>query len=97
MISRVTTVQTNPDKFDELTRLVQELEPYITAVKQSKGFLGLLLLGDRTTGKTVMVSQWETEADMLASNNLREEGLAKIAPLATGAPTTDVFEVLARA
>jgi heme-degrading monooxygenase HmoA len=97
MVSRVTTVQVNPDKFDELTRLVQELDPYIAAVKQSKGFGGLLFLADRTTGKTMMVTQWETEADMLASNSLREEGLAKVAPLVTGAPSTDVFEVLARA
>jgi quinol monooxygenase YgiN len=97
MLSRVTTVQVNPDKVDELTRLVQELDPYVAAVKQAKGFHGLLLLIDRGTGKTVMVTQWETEADMLASNSLREEGLAKVAPLMTGAPATDVFEVLIRA
>lgn len=97
MLSRVTTVQFSPDKVGELTRLVQELDPYLAAVKQSKGFNGLLFLADRATGKTVMVTQWETEADMLASNSLREEGLAKVAPLMTGAPSTDVYEVLVRA
>jgi quinol monooxygenase YgiN len=94
MIARVTSVPFSPDKLEEVTR---SLDALIAPVQQSPGFKGLLLLADRPTGKVVMITQWETEAAMQASNSLRQEQLAQVAPLLVGAVSTETYEVLAQA
>jgi hypothetical protein len=58
---------------------------------------GLLLVTDHSTGKAAMITQWEGETAMQASNSLRQEQLAKMAPLVVGAATTEVYEVVAKA
>jgi len=92
MIARITSVQFSPDKLGEVSR---SIEPGIAGVQQIQGFQGFLLLADRSTGKVVMISQWEGDAGMQASNSGRQEFLAKVAPLVVGPVTTEVFEVLA--
>ncbi len=93
MIARVTSVQFSPDKLGEVSR---SIEPGIAGVQQIQGFQGFLLLADRSTGKVVMISQWEGDAGMQASNSGRQEYLAKVAPLVVSPVTTEVFEVLAK-
>jgi len=93
MIARVTSVQFSPDKLGEV---YSSIKAGIAAVKQAQGFQGLLFLTDRSTGKVVMISQWEGDAGMQASNSLRQEQLAKVAPLVVGHVITEVFEVLAK-
>jgi quinol monooxygenase YgiN len=94
MIARVTSVQFSPDKLGEVSC---SIEAGMAAVQQSPGFQGLLMLADRPTGKVVMIAQWESEAAMQASNSLRQEQLAKVAPLVVGAVSTEVYEVIAKA
>jgi quinol monooxygenase YgiN len=84
----------SPDKLEDATRIIQDAIP---TLKQANGFKGLLLLADRATGKGQLVALWESEAAMEASNSLRQEVLAKAAPLLVGAPTAEVYEVLAPA
>jgi len=93
MIARITSVQFSPDKLEEVS---QSIEGGIDAVQQSPGFQGLLMLADRSTGKVVMMTQWEGEAAMQASNSLRQEQLAKLAYLVVGPATTEVYEVVTR-
>jgi quinol monooxygenase YgiN len=93
MIARVTSVQFSPDKLGEV---YSSIEAGIAAVQQAQGFQGLLFLADRSTGKVVMISQWEGDAAMEASNSLRQEQLAKVAPMVVGPVITEVFEVLAK-
>ena len=54
-------------------------------------------MADRSTGKVVMITQWEGEAAMQESLSLRQEQLAKVAPLVVGPATTKVYEVVTRA
>ena len=64
-------------------------------VRQQKGYLGLSVSVDRSAGLLSIMSSWETEADLKASEaalaGLRAEG-ASVA--GTGAPTITNFEVL---
>jgi len=94
MIARITSVQFSADKLEEVSR---SIEAGIAAVQQSQGFQGLLMLADRATGKVVMITQWEGDAAMQASNSLRQEQLAKLAHLVVGPATTEVYEVVTRA
>lgn len=94
MIARLTHVQFASDKLEEVTR---SLEPALATVKASPGFRSALLLADRATGKATMVTVWESEAAMQASNPLRQETLAQVAPLLVGAVSTETYEVLAQA
>ena len=94
MYARITSVQVSPDKLEDATRIIQEA---ILTLKQANGFKGLLLLADRTTGKGQLVALWETEAAMQASNSLRQELPAKMAPLLVDTPTAEIYEVLAQA
>ena len=94
MYARVTISQFHPDKVEEAIRILQE--SIIPATKQAKGFKGLLSLGDRTTGKGLTIGLWETEADMQASLGLRQEQMAKLAPLLAGTPSIETYEVIAQ-
>jgi quinol monooxygenase YgiN len=93
MIARVTSVQFSPDTLEEVS---QSIDAGIAAVQQSQGFQGLLMLADRPTGKVVMITQWEGDAAMHASNSLRQEQLARVAHLVVGPATTEVYEVVTK-
>jgi heme-degrading monooxygenase HmoA len=65
MHARVVTVQLQPGMIDRAIAIFQE--SVIPAAHQQKGFKSIQLLTDRNTGKAVVVSLWETEADLAAS------------------------------
>ena len=70
----------------------------LPAAKKQKGFKGLYHLGDRNTGKGMVIVLWNTEADMTAgeSSGFYREQVAKVAPLLAGAPTMEHYEVSVR-
>jgi len=93
MHARTMSVQVQPGKADELTKIYRD--SVIPAAKQQKGFKGGFLLVDPNTGKCVSISLWETEADMTAgeaSGYLREQ-VAKLAPTFTSPPVREAYEV----
>ncbi len=70
----------------------------IPAAKKQKGFISLMLLTDRTTGKAVTVGLWETEADMKAneaSGYLQEQN-AKFADFLIKPLEREEYEVVAQ-
>jgi len=94
MFARVTISQLHPDKVEGGIRLLQE--SIIPAIKQAKGFKGLLSLGDRPTGKAITIALWETEADLHASIGVLQEQMAKSAPFFMGTPSVETYEVIAQ-
>ena len=94
MYARVNSGQVHPDKVEEVTRIYQE--SIIPVTQQAPGFKGMLFLGDRTTGKGVTITLWETEADMQASSGMRQEQAAKLASFLVGVPSVETYEVFAR-
>ena len=69
-------------------------EELIPKLKGQKGFRGFLALTN-AEGKAVTISLWETEADMTAteSTGWYQAQVAKAAPLLTGEPELEHYEV----
>jgi quinol monooxygenase YgiN len=95
MYARVSTAQIKPDRWDEAIRATEDI--IVPAAKKQKGFKGYLGLGDRVTGKSIVVTFWETEADRQASSQdtpYYHEVISKIAPLLNAAPVAEDLEVV---
>ena len=67
----------------------------VASMKEVDGFLGAVLLLDRTTGNSLGLTFWESAEALRASEevagNFRKEGASTIG--ATSAPTVERFEV----
>lgn len=96
MYARVTTVQGRPDQIDDAVRLIEN--DVIPAAELMSGFKGGHWLADREHGKMIAVTYWETEDDMVASDDrvrqLREQTVDKIGAHVEG---VEHYEVVARA
>ena len=93
MYARVTHCPVQPGKLEEFIRVIQDIS--VTQTKQQPGFRNGYLLTDQATGIAIVISLWETEADLKASETggyLREQ-IAKIAPLLVALPIRETFEV----
>ncbi len=100
--TRVTVAQVQPDKMDEGIKIFrdaampqQKQQPGYKGKKQQPGYKGALLLVDRATGKAMVFSLWQTEAEMKASeqNDHYRKQIAKFAHLFTAPSTQEVFGV----
>ena len=94
MHARVTTTQVQPGNMDEVVSITRDsIGP---AAKQQSGLKDFLALADRSTGRGLVITLWETEADMMASDEgseyLREQ-MAKVATLLAGPPVREHYEV----
>ena len=69
----------------------------VPAAKQQKGFKGLYLLTltDRSAGKGISITLWETEADMIAGENsgYYQQQLAKFKDVFGAPPAREASEV----
>ncbi len=66
------------------------------AIKTQKGFHRAYLLTDAGSGKLLVITIWESEADMLESESDRgylKEQMAKIGVLFAGPPEIDHYEL----
>jgi len=95
MHARVTTGQIQPGMLDELMPF------YESAAQQQKGMKGFVstqLLTDRTANKFMVVTLFETQADLEASETVPRQTLAdpRVAATLAGAPVIAVYEVAVR-
>lgn len=93
MYARIVTVQVHLDKLDQVISIYRD--SIVPAAKQQKGFLGARLFTDRTTGKGVSVTRWQTREDLEAgeSSGYYTEQIAKIAPMLTAPPVRETYEI----
>jgi len=95
MYARITTTQISPENVEEATRMTRDV--IVPAAQGKKGFKGYLAPGDRATGKTLVITPWETEADRGTSSPGSEyyrEVMSKIAPLFRAKPVVKNLEVM---
>ncbi len=94
MHARLVTALGRSSELDEMTKLWHE--SVLPAARRQAGFKGALVLADPETGKAVSVTLWDTRDDMLAgeASGYYQEQLAKAAPLLTGEPVREHFEVI---
>ena len=91
--ARVTITQSKIESFDEMVKLYSE--SVVPAAKSQKGYLGILLLTDRTTGKAISIALWESEEDAIANekSGYYQEQVAKFKEYFTAAPVREGYEV----
>jgi quinol monooxygenase YgiN len=95
MHARVNTTQVQPDQIDELIAATQPL--LSRAKQQAAGLQSVLLLGDRRTGKVVIVSRWESEAAGEVAEPLYREAMRELGRFIAEPPTRERYEVLLQA
>lgn len=94
MFARVQTVRQPVDTLDRLAKLASE---HMAAAPELPGFGGFYYLIDRDNGKALVISLWETEADLRrleAGNSSIREQVKEEARLES--PQSEVFEVAFR-
>ena len=95
MYARVTNTQVVADKIDEAISVWRDkLEPRL---KQTKGFKGVYVMGDRGTGKGLSITLWETKEDADATLATQPQSLALFEGLLSGTPSVDTYEVVFQA
>lgn len=97
MYTRATIVQVRPDKIDEA--IVIYRDSVIPAAKQQAGFRDAILLTNRTTGKSISLTVWNTQADMQTgeASGYYQEQIAKFKDILTAAPVREEYEIAAQA
>ena len=86
MHARVTTRQIQPGQMDEAMRIYRDV--VVPAGAERQGNKGGLVLTDRSTGKLMTISLWDTEADLRASG---PSGATDA--ISTGPPVREIYEV----
>ena len=99
MFARVVIGQAPAEKADAVSRIMNDIA--LARARTSPGFQDGVWLFDRQSGKILAVTVWDTreslEAAFPASGLLTEVSTALQALGASGQPTIEVYEVLAKA
>ncbi len=67
MFARVSILEGSAEGADEATRIARER--LVPALRDVEGFAGMLLLDDRSTGKSMGITFWQTEEALKASED----------------------------
>ena len=91
MYARVTTFRGQPGTTEEGIRLFEAAAPQLKGVK---GFVATQLLLDRTANTALVVTLYETLADLEAGANLFQQVTnANVAAILASSPVVAVYEV----
>jgi heme-degrading monooxygenase HmoA len=93
MRARVVSMLVQPGKIDEVIAIHRD--HVVPALQQQPGFRGTRLLSDASTGKCLIVTLWESEAEMQASeaSGWFREQLAKFSSTFAAPPTREHYEL----
>ena len=93
MYARVTSFQLQPGKIDAWLHIARE--SVIPVVKQQRGYKNGLVLTDKNANRIMVITLWETEADMKAgeTSGYYREQLAQVVPLLATMPVPEAYEV----
>ncbi len=94
MYARMLKVKFGLDGVDEAIRLFRE--SVIPGCKTQGGFREGYFLDDRGTGECVLITIWDTEKDMLASeeSSFFQDQLIKFMPLFRTPPIRESYEIV---
>ena len=93
MYARVITATIKLENLKEIDKIERDF--VLPSAKKLKGFKGFYALVDRKTGKGMVVTLWNAEADMMASESSTyyKENNAKLAPFFSTQPAVEHYEV----
>jgi heme-degrading monooxygenase HmoA len=89
MHARITTINGATDIDGGIAFLRDEV---VAQLQQQKGYRGLTASGDRASGLVSVLTLWETEADLDASESTADKARAKSLTVLGGQPTVERFE-----
>ena len=94
MYTRLLKIQIEVDRIDEASMLFEE--SVIPLCKDKKGYKGAQFLADLKTGKCIFITKWESEEDMLATEQSRffQEQVVKFIGFFTKNPIRETYEVV---
>jgi len=93
MHARLTTLQLDPGKIDDSVSGLEQND--IPMFKELDGFKGMSLMVDRSSGKVIALTYWESEEAMKASEEAVKDARARAADTggASAEPQVERFEV----
>ena len=93
MHARLSTIQMDPARIDEAVSEFEEQD--LPAFRQIDGFRGFTLLLDRTSGKVVGTSYWDSREQMEASEGEGDSARQRVADRggSQSPPAVERFEV----
>lgn len=93
MHARITTLQVQPDRVDDMAERLEEDD--VPGFQQLDGFKGMTLLTDRQSGKTVAITFWESEQALQASEDAVKDARDRAAERGgSSSQQVERFEVL---
>ncbi len=94
MFARLLRIKTKIERIDEAAKLFEE--SVIPLCKNKKGYKGAYFLTDRKTGVSILITLWESEEDMLAteSSHFFQEQLVKFMTFFKAPPIREAYEVI---
>ena len=97
MHARTGVSRMKPGKMDEAIAMYRD--SVLPLLKEQKGFKGLYWLADRKTDKYTVITLWETEPDMAATetSGLLQDVISKFAPYVAEQTAIDRYEVALQA
>ena len=93
MFARVTVVDGDPDRLEAGTKMYSE--QVLPAIQGVPGYKGSMLLANRTTGKGIGMSWWETEEARAAGAEAVDQARkATVEEMGGTVPPVDEYEVM---
>lgn len=96
MYARLLVIHTEIKRIDDAAMLFEE--SVIPLCKEKKGYKGAFFLADRKTGKCILITHWESEEHMLATEQSRffQEQVVKFMRFFKSDPIREAYEVVIR-
>jgi len=96
MFARVTSAQIPVGKIDKFIEIYEK--SVVPAAKAQKGFSGIYLFIDRSTGKGMSIGLWKSKEEMIATekNRFFQEQVTKFVTFYIQPPIREEFEVVVR-
>jgi len=91
MFARVTTLQVPSDRIEASARFGREQA--LPAMQGRPGFKGMYYLIDRENGRGLGITLWETEEDLLATEEQARQLRATAVEGVSAPPTAQIYEV----
>ncbi len=97
MYARIFRITADTDRIDEGIEIYED--GYIPAAQQQKGFVEAMLLGDRSTGRGLAISIWESKEDARATeqSGFVQQVIGKFTGILAETPAMESYEIMARA
>ena len=94
MFARFTIVQVKPEKIDQTIKLYEE--SVVPSAKEQKGYQGIYLFTNRSTGKGYSISLWDSEDDAVANeqSGYYKEQVTKFMEYFAAPPVQEGYEVV---